>query len=386
MTKNSITLSNIELPEPSLDHLKRLTDDTGLFQHAMFTIPDRANGYTTDDNARAAMAMTKYYAQYPEPEALRLLGIYLSFILHSQNSDGSIRNFMNFNRTWRKDEPASDALGRVLWAFGTIIAQPPSPSYLSIVKDCFDKSVEQVQKQYPRSIAYSILGMSDYLKQFPGAGDIKRQIEIAADGLVNRYKKSNYPDWQWYEDVLAYDNAVLPHSLFVAGLTLESKKYLEIAEKTCEFLLENTFNGEHFSFIGCDGWYKRGRTRAAFDQQPLEAAGTVMMLRAAYDATENDYFLTLQRKAFDWFLGENDLHMPLYDFRTKGCCDALTATGINDNQGAESMLSFLLGLLAIVESYTIVDKIEGGKARFPPQTNLIEQIIEKPAPIKKSIH
>jgi len=375
-------ISTIEVPEPSLGHLKRLTDDTGLFQHAKFTIPNRVHGYTTDDNARAVIAMAKYYTQYPEPEALRLLDIYLSFILHSQNSDGSIRNFMNFDRTWVENEPVSDAFGRALWALGTVIANPPTPVYLSVIKDCFDGSVQLVQKQYPRGMAYSILGMSDYLKQFPGASDIKRQLEIAADGLVNQYKESNYPDWQWFEDVLNYDNAVLPHSLFVAGLTLESKKYLDIAEKTCEFLLENTFNGEHFSFIGNKDWYERGRTRAAFDQQPIEAAGTVMMLRAAYDATENDYFLTLQRKAFDWFLGENDLHMPLYDFRTKGCCDALTPGGVNVNQGAESMLSFLLGLLAIVESYTIVDKIEVSKARSLQQTNLIEQIIKEPAPIK----
>ncbi len=375
-------ISSIEVPEPSLDHLKRLTDNTGLYQHAKFTIPNREYGYCTDDNARAVIAMAKYYAQYPEPEALRLFDIYLSFILHSQNSDGSIKNFMNFDKVWVENEPVNDAFGRVLWAFGTVIANPPSLSYLPIIKDCFDKSVEHIQKQYPRGMAYSILGMSDYLKQFPGASDIKRQLEIAADGLVAQYKENNYPDWQWFEDALTYDNAVLPHSLFVAGSTLENKKYLEAAQKTYEFILENTFNGEHFSFIGCNGWYERGRTRAAFDQQPLEAASTVMMLRAAYDTTQDSRFLTLQRKAFDWFLGENDLHIPLYDFRTKGCCDALTPGGVNINQGAESMLSFLLGLLAIVESYTIVDKIEIGKARSLQQTNLIEQIIKKPAPIK----
>ncbi|MFQ6036639.1 MAG: glycosyltransferase [Sedimentisphaerales bacterium] len=372
----------IEVPEPSLDHLKRLTDETGLFQHAKFTIPNRVHGYTTDDNARAVIAMAKYYAQYSELEALRILDIYLSFILHSQNSDGSIRNFMNFDRTWVENEPVNDAFGRVLWALGTVIANPPTSMYLPVIKDCFDRSVEHIQKQYPRGMAYSILGMSDYLKQFPGASDIKRQLEIAADGLVTQYKENNYPDWQWLEDVLTYDNAVLPHALFVAGLTLENKKYLEVAEKTCNFLLDKTYNGEHFSFIGNNGWYERGRTKATFDQQPIEAASTIMMLRAAYDATENDYFLTLQRKAFDWFLGENDLHMPLYDFRTKGCCDALTPGGVNVNQGAESMLSFLLGLLAIVESYTIVDKIEVGKARSLQQTNLIEQIIKKPTPIK----
>ncbi len=376
------TISTIEVPEPSLAHLRRLTDDTGLYQHAKFTTPNRKYGYCTDDNARAVIAMTKYYAQYPEPGALELFDIYLSFILHSQNDDGSVRNFMNFDRTWLKNEPASDALGRVLWAFGTVMAKPPSPSYLSIIKDCFDRSVKHVEKQYPRGMAYSILGMNDYLKQFPGASDIKRQLAIAADGLIAQYEENSLADWQWFEDSLTYDNAVLPHALFVAGLIFGDKKYIEAAEKTCEFLLANSLNEDHFSFVGCKGWYERGKTKAAFDQQPIETASMVMMLRGAYDATQNSRYLTLQRKAFDWFLGENDLHIPLYDFRTTGCCDALTPGGVNSNQGAESTLSFLLSLLAIVESYTIADKIEGGKGVSRRQAKLIEQTTKKPTPIK----
>ncbi len=377
------TTLSIEVPEPSLDHLQKLTDDTGMYQHANFTIPNREYGYCTDDNARAVIAMIKHYAQYSYTQALQLLDIYLSFIIHSQNSDGTVRNFMNFDRSWAKNEPLNDALGRVLWAFGTVMAQPPKPAYLSIAKSCFDKSVEHVQKQLPRGMAYSILGMCDYLKKFPGASDIKRQLELTADGLVTQYEENNYPDWQWFEEMLTYDNAVLPHALFVAGLTSENKKYLAIAEKTCEFLLENTFNGEYFSFIGCKGWYERGGTKATFDQQPIEAASTVMMLRAAYDATQNEKFLTLQRKAFDWFLGQNELRIPLYDFRTKGCNDGLLSDGVNINQGAESTLSFLLSLLAIVESYTIVDKIQGRKKVVSSiRANLVKQITEKPQQIK----
>ena len=378
-------ISSIKVPEPSLAHLKRLTDGTGLYQHAKITVPNREFGYCTDDNARAVIAMTKYYAQYPEPEALQLFDTYLSFILHSQNSDGSVRNFMNFDRTWLKDEPVNDALGRVLWAFGTVMAEPPSPSYLSIIKDSFDKSVGCVQKQYPRGMAYSTLGMSDYLKQFPGASDIKRQLAIAADGLIAQYEENSLPDWQWFEDTLTYDNAVLPHALFVASLTFEDKKYIEVAEKTCEFLLANTFNGDYFSFIGCRGWYERGGTKAAFDQQPIEAASTVMMLRAAYDATQNSKFLTLQRKAFDWFLGENDLHISLYDFRTKGCNDGLVPGGLNINQGAESTLSFMLSLLAIVESYTIVDKIAGTIDQRAKKTTPIKSIPAKTDTKKKQV-
>ncbi|MHC4316312.1 MAG: glycosyltransferase [Planctomycetota bacterium] len=379
------TISSIEVPEPSLDHLKKLTDDTGMFQHATFTVPNREYGYCTDDNARAVIAMADYYSQYPQPEALELFGIYLSFILHSQNSDGTVKNFMNFDRSWQKDEPLNDALGRVLWAFGTVMAKPPVSSYLSIIKDSFDKSVKHVKKQYPRGMAYSILGMSDYLKQFPGASDIKRQLEIAADELVLQYENNSFPDWQWFEDVLTYDNAVLPHALYVASLIFGNKKYLEVAKKTCEFLLETTFTGDHFSFIGCKGWYEHGLTKATFDQQPLEAVSTVMMLRAAYDATGNDRFLKLQRKAFDWFLGENDLHIPLYNFRTKGCYDGLTQEGVNINQGAESTLSFLLSILAVVESYALLDKVKSSKSESRAPANPIEKPIKKKAAPIRSI-
>ena len=375
------TISSIAAPEPSLEHLKKLTDDTGLFQHAKFTIPNRDLGYCTDDNARALIAMVDYYAQHPGPEAMRLFELYLSFVMHAQNKDGSIRNLMDFDRTWRENEPGNDAFGRVLWALGTVMAKPPSPTYLSIVKDCFDRSVGRVQRQYPRGMAYSILGMSDYLKQFPGASDIKRQLEMAADELVTQYEENSLPDWQWFEDALTYDNAVLCHALFVAGVTLENEKYLAVAKNTCDFLLADCFNADHFSFIGCNGWHARGKSRASFDQQPIEAASTVMMLRSAYDATGDNRFLGLQRKAFDWFLGANDLGFPLYDFRTKGCSDALMRGGVNINQGAESTVSFLQSLLAIVETYAIIHKVQDGQTKLPHQVGLFDQIVQPPAAI-----
>ncbi len=350
--------SSIELPEPSLAHLQRLTDDTGLYQHAKFTIPNRRYGYCTDDNARAVIAMTRYYSQYREPEALRLFDTYLSFVLHSQDDNGLVRNLMNFEKSWQPNEPIHDALGRTLWALGTVMAKPPLPEYVLITKECFDRSVEHIGKMYPRGMAYSIIGMSDYLKQFPGASDIKRHLALAADKLVALYEQNSQADWQWFEDALTYDNAILPYALFTAGLTFADERYLEVAEKTCQFLLDNTLNGEQFSFIGCKGWFPRGGTRANFDQQPIEVTSTVMMLRAAYEITRKSEFLKLQRKAFGWFLGENDLHIPVYDFKTKGCNDGLMAGGLNTNQGAESTLSFLTSLLTIIESYAITEKTD----------------------------
>jgi len=370
-------VSSIEVPEPSLAHLRRLTDDTGLYQHAKLTIPRREHGYCTDDNARALIVMTTYYDQFPDLYAIDLLDKYLSFVLDCQNSDGTVRNLMNFDRSWARNEPHSDALGRVLWALGTVMAKLPNPSYLSIVKEAFDKSVKHVRRQHPRDMAYSILGMSDYLHQFPGASDIKHELETAADGLLTQYMENRQQDWLWFADTMTYDNSILPCALLVAGLTLDNEKYTKTGLQICEFLLNNIFDGEHFSFVGCNGWFERGETKARFDQQPIEAASTVLMLRAAYDATNDNNFLTLQRKAFDWFLGENDLHIPLYDFRTKGCCDGLMAGGVNVNQGAESILSFLIALLAIDESRSITARPEDNIASAEPTTNIIDRIVKE---------
>ncbi len=355
---------DMHVPEPSLTHIQKLTDDTGMYQHAKFTVPNRNFGYTTDDNARALIVMTKYYNQYPDPEALKLFDIYLSFIMYAQDKDGRVRNLMNFDRKWVKSEPPHDGLGRSLWALGTVMANPPASTYLSIAKDAFDRIVPHIPMQYIRAMAYSILGMNDYLKQFPGASDIKRRMAAAADRLVMEFENNSLPDWQWFEHILTYDNAILPHALFVASRTL-GDKYLRVAQKTGDFLLAQTFNGDHFSFVGCHGWYERGAKKARWDQQPIEAVGTVMMLGEAYDITKNKEYLKLQRKAFDWFLGVNDLAVPVYNFRTKGCHDGLTPTGVNLNQGAESTLSFLLALLTIVESY-VTEKVPAPPAPVTP--------------------
>ena len=346
---------DMNVPEPSLVHMKNLTDDTGIYQHARLTLPDRNLGYTTDDNARAVIAMTKYYNQYSDPEALRFLDTYLSFTLYAQDNSGLVRNLMDFDRRWVKNEPPHDALGRSLWALGTVMANPPAAAYLSIAKDAFDKTVPNIPTQYIRAMAYAILGLNDYLKQFPGASEIKRYMTLIADKLLAHYNNNSLPDWQWFEHILTYDNAILPLALFVASRTL-GDKYLSVAQKTCSFLLEQTFDGDHFSFVGCHGWYERGAKKSRWDQQPIEGLSTTMMLGEAYEITKNKEYRKLQRKAFDWFLGANDQAVPLYNFKTKGCHDGLTPAGVNLNQGAESTLSFLLALLTIVESYAVADK------------------------------
>jgi hypothetical protein len=318
--------------------------------------------------------MTQYHAQYPDPEALRLLNLYLSFICHAQRPDGTFYNLMTYDRQWVDDEPDHDGLSRSLWAIGTVIARPPQPQIIPILKDIFDRSIPLVNRLSPRSRAYAIFGMSQYLRRFPGASEIKRCLHTAAEFLLGLLSHAT-EDWMWFEDILCYDNAALPHALFEAWLVTRHEPYLQAAVRTCDFLLSHTWCGDRFSFIGCNGWFCKGQTPARFDQQPLDAMETVRMLRTACEATSNPRYRTLQKKAFNWFLGENDLSVPLYDFRTRGCCDGLTPGGVNLNQGAESTLSFLLALLNILES---------GAAPRQPQASPRPKIIaipsvEKPA-------
>ncbi len=354
------SISLLEVPEPSLDHLRNMTDDTGLIQHAKFMLPDRNHGYCTDDNTRAVVAMVKYHAQYSDPEALKLFNTYLSFICHAQRKDGTFHNFMSYDRQWIEPEPAHDGLGRALWAFGSVIEQPPLPEWVPIIKDFFDRSAPHIPRLSPRGKAYAIFGMRSYLKQFPGASDIKRYLHTAAEHLVTLFERFSNEKWVWFENILSYDNAVLPHALFETYIATGNEAYLDIATRTSDFLLEATLAGDHFSFVGCRGWYPKGGKKAQFDQQALEAASTAMMLYGAYKATDNPTYLKIQKKAFDWFLGDNDLSIPLYDFRTKGCQDGLEKNGVNLNQGAESLLSFLLALLCSVESYSPKRQNESG--------------------------
>jgi len=339
--------SNYPIPKPSLDHLKRLTDDTGIFQHAKFTIPLRSEGYTTDDNARALIAAAKYYSLYKEPEALKLLDKYLAFVLHAFNENGSVKNLMNFERSWPPAEAAHDAFGRMIWALGTLIADRPAEFYVQIAKERIDTAMSLIEKQYTRGIASSIIGLAGYLKKFPEADDAKSCMENGANLIISKFEKNMQPDWIWFEDILTYDISMLPYALFTAGVSLKEKRYIKFAEKICDFVISQTYRDDHYSFIGCNGWFPRGGTKAKYDQQPIEAMGTILMLDAAYKATKENRYLTMRQKAFNWFMGENDLGIALYDSNTKGCSDGLGAQGVSLNQGAESTISFLIGLLTI---------------------------------------
>lgn len=334
--------------KPSLEHLCRLTDDTGILQHAKYIIPDRQNGYCTDDNARALIVVSKYIKSHPEPQAKKIFDIYLAFLYHALKPDKTVRNFLDYDRKWRTGETEHDALGRAIWAFGSAIASPPNNDYIPIIKEFFYDTSNHIPSLPLRGTAYAMFGLAELLKKFPDDGQSIKLLNTAADILLKHYNKHSSAGWDWFEESLSYANAIMPAAMYAAAKILNNPEYLDIAEKTCSFLLENTFNDRHFSFIGSNGWYPKDKKRAQFDQQPIEAADTVIMLANAYSATKNKKYLALQQKAFGWYFGENDTHTPLYDRQTGGCCDGLGADGVNINQGAESIASFLIAQLSLI--------------------------------------
>ncbi len=331
--------------EPPLLHLKRMTDDTGLFQHAKFILPDREHGYCTDDNARAALFMTDYCQRHPKAEALELFNRYLSFTCHAQLEDGNVRNFMDYNRNWWNDEPNHDAFGRTLWAFGAVIASPPMEEYVPIIQKRFDRALDRIAEQSIRGKAYCVFALEEYLRRYPDDSRVIAIVQEIGDELLGMYKGCRDENWRWFEDMITYDNAILPDALMSAGRIVENNLFIDTGKEACDFLLENTVEGDHFSFVGCDGWLPRGGEKARFDQQALEAVSTARMLRTVYSITKDARYNALLQSAAGWFLGENDCGIPLYDPRSGGCYDGLEPDSVNLNQGAESLLSFLQTLL-----------------------------------------
>jgi len=341
------------LPSLNLSHIKRLTDSTGILQHARYNIPDYHHGYCLDDNARALLVMNMVYERQKEPDAINLMSTYLSYINYMQNPDGSFRNFLSYDHKYLDKKSSEDAFGRTMWALGFLLAHPPNDASFQIAHRLFDSSVSLFQQLNSwRGIANTLLGINYYLKRFPWDEGMVTTMAELADKLTNAYEKESSPDWQWFEPILTYDNGLMPAALFCTYEKTEQEKYLKVAEESMNFLESVIFKGDHIALIGNEGWYRKGEKRARFSQQPIDAMAMVLMYEKAYLVTENkkDY-LHKMFTSFMWFLGENDLRLPLYDYETKGCCDGLEKKGVNRNQGAESTLAYLLAHLIVLEAF-----------------------------------
>ncbi len=335
-------------PEINLQHLHTLTDDTGLFQHATFSIPNRLHGYCTDDNARALIVATMNWQHCPNEEIIPLLNVYLSFLNYALDEENQhLRNFMSYSREWLEEAGSEDSHGRTIWALGYLIAYPPDDALLCLANRLFKQIIGLVSNfNSPRTWAFTIIGSLYYLKQFGGDTEVQAIVKDLSNRLLTQFKANACDDWLWCEDIVAYDNARLPQALIAAGHYLRDQEMTSTGLKCLQWLIDIQTNPEegHLSIVGNNGWYRRGSQKARFDQQPLEAAALVAACYQAYLVTKQPCWSKHMNWAFNWFLGQNDLHYPVYNEANGGCCDGIRPGSVNQNQGAESTLSYLMAL------------------------------------------
>jgi glycosyltransferase involved in cell wall biosynthesis len=340
-----------ELPPLRLDHLRRMTDDTGMLQHAIFTVPNYREGYTIDDNARALMVST-LLEELGNEQALELTSRYLAFVGYAFNAEtGRFRNFMDYQRNWLEDSGSDDSHGRTLWALGTLLGRSNTPALHSMAGRLFEQALPVIiHTTSPRAWAFALIGIHDYLRRFDGDRRASQVREELAGRLLGLYQNHRTDEWRWYEQSLTYCNAVLPHALLMSGQWIPNNDMTEAGLESLGWLADlqrSDTNGSHFVPIGSNGFYKRGGERARFDQQPVEAQATVSACLEAHRITGDKNWHKEARRAFEWFLGRNDLNLPIYDPTTGGCRDGLHADRPNENQGAESSLAFLQAVLEL---------------------------------------
>ena len=350
--KTNTALDFLILPPFSLVHINRLTDDTGIIQHAKYGIPNLKEGYCLDDNARALLMVLMAYRQMKDARALELSPIYLSYIHYMQNADGTFRNFLSFKRNFLDEVGSEDSFGRTIWALGYLLGNAPNDAYFQAGSVVFFNAAPNFEKLSSiRSIANAMIGICYYLKTNPSDDSMTERLRNMALKLISHFQENESPDWHWFESLLAYDNGILPLSLFHAAGILNDERVSQVALTTMDFLTTHTMKDNYLSIIGNEKWYKKEGERSVFAQQPIDAMAMVLMYHQAYHFTKDKDYLQKLYTSFLWFLGENDLRMSLYDFETKGCCDGFESYGVNRNQGAESSLAYLISHLTVLKAF-----------------------------------
>lgn len=349
----AMTSANL-LPALNTRHLLTMTDDTGILQHAIFSVPNTREGYTTDDNARA-LIVSILLDESPEHVDRREYPIlshrYLSFLWLAFNADtGRFRNYLAYDRRWLEDVGSDDSHGRALWALGKVLGLSQNAGLRGAAGRLFEAAVPATLAfTSPRAWAYCILGMQAYLDWFPGDRNIQCARNILANRLLDIYERSHSDTWKWFEKSLSYSNARLSQALILSGWRSDNQRMIEAGMDSLKWLVAEQHRDDKDIFvpIGSNGFFIEGNEKARFDQQPVEACATVAACLEVYRLTEESLWLDEARGVFGWFLGKNDLQVPLYDALAGGCRDGLHPDRVNENQGAESTLSFLMALLEI---------------------------------------
>ena len=339
-----------ELPPVNLKHLRRMTDHTGLLQHAVYSVPNLLEGYSLDDNARALIALTMLEELgLDTSDGVKDLSVrYLAFIQFAFNREaGRFRNMLGYDRHWLEDAGSEDSHARTLWALGTVLGRSAEAGLAGVASALFERALPATLGfTSPRAWAFTLLGIHEDLKRFEGDRTAQQAREELASRLMRQYAAHSTRDWPWFEDILAYDNATLSRALLLAGYGMGKPRYVKTALTSLTWLLDlQCSESGYFVPIGCNGFYTRSQQRSRFDQQPIEAYATVAACLDAFRCTADVKWTTQSLLVFDWFLGRNDLRAPLLEPATGACYDGLQPDGVNQNQGAESTLAYLLSLL-----------------------------------------
>ena len=337
-------------PAMQTGHLLSMCDDTGLFQHAVHSVPDRSHGYCVDDNARALLLACALNEPGERPLADVLTARFAAFVQHAWNPDtGRFRNFMGFNRTWLEDKGSEDSHGRTLWALGEAARGDASPSRRRWATALFAEALTTAESfGSPRAWAFTLLGLDAYCAAAPDDLHAKEVRHSLADRLMSCLALVETPDWVWFEGGLAYDNARLPQALMITGMATQTPGYVDAGLRSLRWLMtQQTTPAGHFRPVGTASFGEQRQHPRAFDQQPVEATATIAACLTAWRADDDAEWKAMAARAFAWFLGSNDLALPLVDLHTGSCRDGLHPDRANENRGGESVVCYLLGLAEI---------------------------------------
>jgi hypothetical protein len=330
----------MNFPRIELHHFFSLCDDTGLFQHAHYSVPNRKEGYCTDDVARAVVFLCSHHPARHDRRAMEMLAVCVSFLHFANRPDGSFHNFLSYSRRWVHGIGSEDCQGRAIWAAGTacradVLDRPARYA----AEEIFRKSAGRMARfRSPRSRSFGMLGCA----RAPGIDVAHDMLREGGDFLVRLFNDAARNGWQWFEPYLTYCNARIPHALYLAYDVLKKEEYLDVAERSMRFLIEVMFDGVTLDVPGNHAWFEAGGTRSIFDQQPVEAGTMVEALVCAFRVTGSLDYLKRAEQAVAWYHGSNRLGQALIEPSTGACYDGLMPSGVNKNQGAESVLSYLL--------------------------------------------
>ncbi|MEQ9406530.1 MAG: hypothetical protein RIK87_02345 [Fuerstiella sp.] len=357
---------------PPLEHLDRMTDSAGLIQHAVYTIPRRSSGYTTDDNARALRLCTRLCHDHGDERMIERVACYLSFLEHAQRPSGGFHNFMSYQRHWLDDNGCGDSQGQAMLALAEVRAGNMPQGFRDLAKELMNNAMPVLHdltslRAYAYMIqAWGILRRADV----PGIQELERVARRSVDHLVRAWKASRQAGWEWFEPQMTYANAVLPHAMFDAADGWSDEEYLSIAESSFRFLDQATTSGEVFWPVGNSGWYAQYGHKSQYDQQPVEASTMAAAALTAMNVRPDPDYLTAFRKAHGWFHGKNSLHFPMADTESGGCHDGLESTGVNRNHGAESTLAYVWTEVLALEAYRSTNGTQAAGTAPAPQSTL----------------